>query len=274
MLITEFKSQLEQLMQAQELMFPPTPGFGSTYKKFLDQSIAHPAKMNTRLLEFLVDTFTREGDVVLDPMSGSGSTGVVAALHGRNAVCVELEEKFFKWMEQARKKVETQQTLARKGRIRNVLGDARKLSTLLEEADIVLTSPPYSESMSKKRKGYTTHPELANTRHMGLDSKDENIGNLRHGKVDVVVTSPPYGDTNDKKNRKMDSTRGIRNRALDLPENTENIGNLKHGRVDSIIMSPPYADAKKGDPEKQRKQQQQRIKSGKVKLMRPDVFFS
>jgi DNA modification methylase len=46
--------------------------------------------------------------------------------------------------------------------------------------------------MTKRRKGYTTHPELAKTRHMGEDSQDENIGNLPHGQVDAVITSPPY----------------------------------------------------------------------------------
>jgi len=60
------------------------------------------------------------------------------------------------------------------------------------QIDAIVSSPPYSESMSKKRKGYTTHPELSKTRHMGEDSSDENIGNLPHGQVDAIVTSPPY----------------------------------------------------------------------------------
>ena len=85
----EFRSKLEDLMVAEELLFNATPGFGP-YKRFLEDAIAHPAKMNTKLLKFLIKNFTQQGDVILDPMCGSGSTGVVAALHGRNAVQVDI----------------------------------------------------------------------------------------------------------------------------------------------------------------------------------------
>ena len=38
----EFKSQLEEILPAKELLFDPTPGFGD-YRKFLEHAIAHPA---------------------------------------------------------------------------------------------------------------------------------------------------------------------------------------------------------------------------------------
>jgi hypothetical protein len=141
----EFVSKLEDLMPAEELLFEPTPAFGR-YKPFLEHAVAHPAKANTKLLEFLVRTFTEPGDVVLDPMAGSGSTGVVAALHGRNAVQVELERKFYEWMEKARENVERHSTLTPKGKIVNICGDARRLSELLSRADVAITSPPYAET--------------------------------------------------------------------------------------------------------------------------------
>jgi len=141
----EFRSQLENIMQAQELLFHPTPGFGR-YKRFLEHAMAHPAKMNTKLLEFLIKNFTKEGETVLDPMCGSGSTGVIAALCGRNAVQVDIENKFVDWAEEARLKVEKHPTFTPKGSIINMYGDSRKLSELLKEADAVLTSPPYGEA--------------------------------------------------------------------------------------------------------------------------------
>lgn len=245
-------------MTTEELLFDSTPGFGSFYKKYLSHAIAHPAKMNTKLTEFLILKFTEKGDVVLDPMAGSGQTGVIAAVHGRDAVCVDLEQKFYKWMEQARHKVERQQTLTRKGKIRNVCGDARQLSSLLTEADVVVTSPPYSESMGKKRKGYTTHPNLSRTRHMGADSRDDNIGNLRHGKVDAVITSPPYvgkeqntkrsrgwGPWNLPKQKEGFKRETPKSEPYEYSETPDQIGNLNYG-VDVIVTSPPYADAKKG----------------------------
>jgi len=63
------------------------------------------------------------------------------------------------------------------------------------DVDTLITSPPYSESMTKKRKGYTTVHNLEKTRHMGEETIDDNIANLSHGKVDAVITSPSYADS-------------------------------------------------------------------------------
>ena len=71
--MTDFTSKIEELKAAEELNMDPTPGFGK-YKPFLKSAAAHPAKANTTMIEYLVTRFTREGDTLLDPMSGSGST--------------------------------------------------------------------------------------------------------------------------------------------------------------------------------------------------------
>jgi len=39
---TEFTSELETIMLAQELVLEPTPGFGK-YNVFLEHAVAHPA---------------------------------------------------------------------------------------------------------------------------------------------------------------------------------------------------------------------------------------
>ena len=46
-------------MPAEELVFEPTPSFGE-YKPFLEHATAHPAKMNTKLIEFLAESLRRE----------------------------------------------------------------------------------------------------------------------------------------------------------------------------------------------------------------------
>ena len=48
----EFVSKLEEILYAEELVLPSTPAFGE-YKPFLEHATAHPAKMNTKLIEFL-----------------------------------------------------------------------------------------------------------------------------------------------------------------------------------------------------------------------------
>jgi len=191
--LTEFVSRLEGLMPAEELRFPPTPGFGK-YRQFLEHAIPHPAKMNTELLEFLVLKYSREGDLILDPMAGTGSTCVVATLNGRDAVCVEIEPKFYEWMEEARKRVEARKTLRRKGMIVNVLGDARKLSELLKQADAVVTSPPYAQTISHKSGGkrWVAGVGISTNTARTYSESDDNIGNLPLGDVDAIITSPPY----------------------------------------------------------------------------------
>lgn len=148
-LAREFVSAVEKIMYAEELKFKPTPSFGK-YRRFLEQASAHPAKMNTELLEFLVKRFTRLGDTVLDPMAGSGSTGVVCALHGRNCIQVDVEPRFYTWMEKARENVEKHQTITPKGWIMNICGDARELSRLLSgKVSHIVTSPPYLKTAHK-----------------------------------------------------------------------------------------------------------------------------
>ena len=93
----EWRSKLEDLMPAEELNFPPTPGFKPFHKLFHPDSIAHPAKANVLLLYYLIKKYTKEGDVVLDPLAGTSSTGIIASLLGRHAICVELEQKFCEW---------------------------------------------------------------------------------------------------------------------------------------------------------------------------------
>jgi hypothetical protein len=63
--LKEFKSRLEALMPAEELTFPPTPGFKPFHKLFHPDSIAHPAKANVLLLYYLIKKYTREGNWVV-----------------------------------------------------------------------------------------------------------------------------------------------------------------------------------------------------------------
>lgn len=243
----DFVSQLESIMRAEELRFDATPGFGD-FNWALAHSVSHPAKMNTTLTKFLIEKFTEKGDVVLDPMAGSGQTGVIASLRGRNAVCVDLEDKFFKWMERAKRKVERQGTLRPKGWMRNVCGDARQLSQLLGEADVVVTSPPYaamrSRTTNEENLTYTTKRD---GRNIGTIMKCGAGDAKTYGCVDAVVTSPPYAESLEGTSRHTKG--GIPARDPKLGQSgtygtpsKDNIGNLNY-EVDAVITSPPYAQS-------------------------------
>ncbi len=49
----------------------------------------------TDLLEYLIKTYTNEGELVLDATIGSGSTAVAAINTGRHFIGFETEKKFF-----------------------------------------------------------------------------------------------------------------------------------------------------------------------------------
>lgn len=62
-------------------------------KLFTAESYQHPAKGHLGLWQTIIEKYTKEGDTILDPMSGVGAT-LTAALMGRNVICVELEPHF------------------------------------------------------------------------------------------------------------------------------------------------------------------------------------
>ena len=55
----------------------------------------HPTQKPVALLEYLIKTYTNEGQTVLDNCMGSGSTGVAAKHTGRNFIGIELSEHYF-----------------------------------------------------------------------------------------------------------------------------------------------------------------------------------
>ena len=58
-------------------------------------STVHPTQKPVKLLEWLIKTYTQEGEIVLDNCMGSGSTGVAALNLHRKFIGIELDEKYF-----------------------------------------------------------------------------------------------------------------------------------------------------------------------------------
>lgn len=55
----------------------------------------HPTQKPVALLEYLIKTYTNEGDTVLDNTMGSGSTGVACIKNNRNFIGIEKEDEYY-----------------------------------------------------------------------------------------------------------------------------------------------------------------------------------
>jgi site-specific DNA-methyltransferase (adenine-specific) len=64
-------------------------------RDFSAQQQVHPAQKPVPLLEYLIKTYSNEGDTVMDNTMGSGSTGVAARNTNRNFIGIEKDPVFF-----------------------------------------------------------------------------------------------------------------------------------------------------------------------------------
>ena len=60
-----------------------------------NKNLLHPTQKPVELLEWLIKTYSNEGDVVLDSTMGSGSTGVACMNTNRRFIGIEKDEKYF-----------------------------------------------------------------------------------------------------------------------------------------------------------------------------------
>jgi len=60
----------------------------------------HPTQKPVALFEYLIKTYTNEGDLVLDNCAGSGTTGVACQNTNRNFILIEKEPEYIKIIEE------------------------------------------------------------------------------------------------------------------------------------------------------------------------------
>jgi modification methylase len=112
---------------------------------YLPECREHPGKMLPDLARRIVRAYSRPGDLVVDPMCGTGTTLVEAARLGRRAIGVDLEAR---WVDLAARNLDhiLDDTTRPMAEVR--VGDARRLPEVLSDVagqvDLVATSPPYA----------------------------------------------------------------------------------------------------------------------------------
>jgi site-specific DNA-methyltransferase (adenine-specific) len=68
----------------------------SSWQKYNTEVGLHPTQKPVALCEYLIKTYTNEGETVLDNCMGSGTTGVACKNLGRRFIGYEKEETYFK----------------------------------------------------------------------------------------------------------------------------------------------------------------------------------
>ena len=73
-----------------------THSYPKTIQTFgMDKRVGHPTQKPVALMEYLIKTYTNEGETVLDFTMGSGTTGVACKNLNRNFIGIELDKDYF-----------------------------------------------------------------------------------------------------------------------------------------------------------------------------------
>ena len=154
-----------------------------------DKSI-HPAMYPISLPAHFIKLLTHQGELVLDPFVGVGSTLMAAQDLGRNAVGFDLQKKYIdickQRLSQTRLNDKTQQIAIADG--------ADKISEYLHEESIALsiTSPPYPDFLTHKRKNKSIRGDLRENAHYDTiqqySDDPRDLGHMSHAKFKNQMT--------------------------------------------------------------------------------------
>jgi DNA modification methylase len=132
--------------------------------------LRHPAKFPETLAQEFIEFFTKAGQVVLDPMVGTGSTLVAAMRSGRNSYGIELNPAYAEIARQVVSEERVQLGEAAASLAAEVItGDAGLITRYAVEfnlppIDYVITSPPYWDMLrargAETQKRRRSSPEL------------------------------------------------------------------------------------------------------------------
>ena len=142
--------------------------------------LVHPAKFPETMAQEFIEFFTKEGQTVLDPMAGTGSTLIAALRAGRNSYGIELNPKY---AEIANQIIEEERASLGES-ISNlkseiIKGDASQITDYqLPIIEYVLTSPPYWDML--RARGAETQKKRRGSEELDVHYSDNpnDLGNI------------------------------------------------------------------------------------------------
>jgi DNA modification methylase len=124
----------------------------------------HPAVFPIGLPKKCIELFTHEGELVLDPFAGIGTTLIAAKDLKRNAVGFDLNEKY---VEFADRRLAEQFQISDGTKQIEICDDAINIPKYLEEETVSLcvTSPPYANMLNHERLNKSIRGDLRKNKH-------------------------------------------------------------------------------------------------------------
>jgi DNA modification methylase len=137
----------------------------------------HPATFPISLSKRVISLFTHEGELVLDPFVGSGTTLVAARDLNRNAVGFDLQEKYINLCAERL----ASNNLFNRAQQLAIQDDARNIPSYLypESVSLIWTSPPYANLLNRKRlnksRRYRRNEQFGKIEQYSQDPRDLGI---------------------------------------------------------------------------------------------------
>jgi DNA modification methylase len=138
----------------------------------------HPATFPIALAKKVIQLFSHEGELILDPFVGSGTSLVAANDLNRNAVGFDLNSQYVEYCKE-RMTTNSNPTASTKQLVVN--DDARNISSYVEDESLSLiwTSPPYANMLNRVRSNKSRrdrkNDQLGKIEQYSQDARDLGI---------------------------------------------------------------------------------------------------
>jgi DNA modification methylase len=140
----------------------------------------HPAKFPETMAQEFVEFFTKRGQIVLDPMVGTGSTLCACLRSGRHSIGIELNPEYARMAAQIIKAEQEKlgdQAAELRAEVTN--HDAAHLDELdLPTIDYVLTSPPYWDMLHARGAETQRRRRQASDLDQTYSDHEADLGNI------------------------------------------------------------------------------------------------
>jgi len=144
----------------------------------------HPATFPIALAKSCIALYSHQGELIVDPFVGSGTTLIAARDLGRNAVGFDLKQKY---IELSQSRLDQEPMNGNYKQIA-ICDDARNIAQHIEPGTISLcfTSPPYANMLNRKRKNKSRRSNARNNeQYMKIEQYSQDARDLGTLSIDT-----------------------------------------------------------------------------------------